>query len=243
MAELRTVPTRHIVAIGGSSFNAHPNDPVVERYMLRLTRKRRPSVCFIPTASAEPAEYMATFHDAFTRIGATPTVLRFFTRTPDLRATLLNQDIIYVGGGNTKSMLAVWREWGLPAVLREAWRKGIVLGGVSAGAICWFDQGVTDSWADVLAPLDCLGFLPNTCCPHYDSEADRRPSVHDFVARGLVSPVTALHDGAAAHFVGRSLHRILTWTPTAKAFDVRKRRGVVVETELRATLLKRGTSH
>jgi hypothetical protein len=97
---------------------------------------------------------------------------------------------------------------------------------------------VTDSWADALAPLDCLGFLPRTCCPHYDGEADRRPAVHDFVARGLVSPVTALNDGAAAHYVGRSLHRIITWTPTAKAFDVRTRRGVVVETELPATHLR-----
>ena len=210
--------------------------------MLGLTRKKRPAVCFIPTASAEPAEYIATFQDSFSRLGATPTVLRFFTRTPDLRETLLNQDVIYVGGGNTKSMLAVWREWGLPSVLREAWHKGIVLGGVSAGAICWFDTGVTDSWADVLAPLDCLGFLPGACCPHYDSEADRRPSVHDFVERRLVPPETALHDGAAAHYIGRSLHRIVTWTPTAKAFDVRNRRGVVVETELRARRLPIRTS-
>lgn len=228
---------RHIVAIGGGSFNADPANAAVERYMLSLTRKKRPSVCFIPTASAEPPEYIATFYDAFTRLGAVPTVLRFFKRTPDLRTVLLNQDVIYVGGGNTKSMLAVWREWELPAVLREAWRSGIVLGGVSAGAICWFDTGVTDSWDAELRPLDCLGFLPHTCCPHYDSEADRRPSVHQMVARDLVPPVTALHDGAAAHFVNRSLHRILTWTPGAKAFDVRKRRGVVVETELPAVRL------
>ena len=228
---------RHIVAIGGSSFNANPDNPASERYMLGLTRKRRPAVCFIPTASAEPAEYIAKFEDSFSKLGATTTVLRFFTRTPNLRETLLNQDAIYVGGGNTKSMLAVWREWGLPEVLREAWRKGIVLGGVSAGAICWFDKGVTDSWADELAPLDCLGFLPDTCCPHYDSEADRRPTVHDLVARRVVPPVTALHDGAAAHYVGRSLHRILTWTPTAKAFSVRNRRGAVIETELPARRL------
>ena len=228
---------RHIVAVGGSSFNANPDNPASERYMLGLTRKRRPAVCFIPTASAEPAEYIAKFEDSFSKLGARPTVLRFFTRTPNLRETLLNQDVIYVGGGNTKSMLAVWREWGLPEVLREAWRKGIVLGGVSAGAICWFDKGVTDSWADELAPLDCLGFLPDTCCPHYDSEANRRPTVHDLVARRVVPPVTALNDGAAAHYVGRSLHRILAWTPTAKAFSVRNRRGAVIETELPARRL------
>ena len=229
---------RQIVAIGGASFRAEPENLAADRYILDLTRKKRPSICFVPTASAEPDDSIATFYDAYTRLGATPSVLRLFRRTPDLRATLLSQDAIYVGGGNTKSMLAVWREWGVDAVLREAWRKGIVLAGVSAGAICWFDRGVTDSWADRLMPLDGLGFLADTCCPHYDSEADRRPTVHDFVGRGIVPPVLALTDGAAAHFIGRRLHRIVTWMPTASAFTVRQRGGVVIENELPAARLQ-----
>lgn len=228
---------QHIVAIGGAAFRAEPENLAVDRYILKLTRKRRPTACFIPTASAEPAEGIAKFYDCYTRLGATPSVLRFFQRTPDLRETLLSKDVIYVGGGNTKSMLAVWREWGLDVVLREAWKKGIVLAGVSAGAICWFDQGVTDSWADELAPLACLGFLRDTCCPHFDSEVDRRPCVRDFVNRGVVPPVLALDDGAAAHFVGRSLHRIVTWRPAARGYSVRKLRGVARETELPCTTL------
>ena len=224
--------TRQIVAIGGASFRAEPENLAADRYILGLTRKRHPSICFIPTASAEPADSIAAFYSAYTRLGAVPSVLRLFTRTPDLRATLLSQDAIYVGGGNTKSMLAVWREWGLDAVLREAWRKGIVLAGVSAGAICWFEHGVTDSWADRLMPLDCMGFLAGTCCPHYDSEAERRPAVHAFVASGIVPPVLALTDGAAAHFIGRRLHRSVTWMPTAGAFTVQQYRGEVVETAL-----------
>jgi len=230
--------TRHIIAIGGAAFRTEPENLAADRYILGLTRKKRPSVCFIPTASAEPAEVIAKFYDAYTRLGAKPSVLRFFTRTPDLRETLLDQDLIYVGGGNTKSMLAVWREWGLPEVLREAWRKGIVLAGVSAGAICWFDKGVTDSWASRLAPLDCLGFLPDTCCPHYDTEPERRPAVHDLVARNTVPPVLALTDGAAAHFIGRKLHHIVTWRPSARAFHVQQRRGEVVEAELPFTRLR-----
>jgi peptidase E len=174
----------------------------------------------------------------YERLGAVPSVLRFFERTPDLRETLLTQDAIYVGGGNTKSMLAVWREWGLPDVLREAWRRGIVLAGVSAGAICWFEKGVTDSWAERLRPLDCMGILPNTCCPHYDGEADRRPSVHELLANGVVPPVLALNDGTAAHFVGRRLHRVVTWRPTGQAFHVRARRGTVIETALPSTRLR-----
>jgi len=225
-------PTRQIVAIGGASFRAEPENLAADRYILRLTRKKRPAICFIPTASAEPADVITAFADAYTRLGAKPSVLRLFQRTPDLRETLLSQDAIYVGGGNTKSMLAVWRDWKLDVVLREAWRKGVVLAGVSAGAICWFDHGVTDSWADRLRPLDCLGLLADACCPHYDGEAERRPAVHDFVKRGILPPVLALNDGAAAHFIGRRLHRIVTWTPTAQAFTVRKRRGEVGETEL-----------
>jgi dipeptidase E len=224
--------TRQIIAIGGGTFFGDPTNLACERYILKQTGRRRPSICFIPTASAEPADYIAKFYEAFTRLGAQPTVLRFFQRTPDLRQTLLNHDAIYVGGGNTRSMLAVWREWGLPAVLREAWRSGIVLAGASAGAICWFDCGVTDSWADVLKPLPCLGFLPGTCCPHYDGEVDRRPSLHAFVKRGQVPAALAFDDGAAGHFVGRRLHRVITWRPDARGYRVRLQRGRVVEQPL-----------
>ncbi|MGE3959972.1 MAG: Type 1 glutamine amidotransferase-like domain-containing protein [Vicinamibacterales bacterium] len=231
-------PKPQIIAIGGASFRAEPQNLAADRYILQQAGTRTPKVCFIPTASAEPADSIELFTSIYTRLGAQPSVLRFFQRTPDLRETLLTQDVIYVGGGNTKSMLAVWREWGLPDVLREAWQRGIVLAGVSAGAICWFDHGVTDSWADRLRPLECLGFLKDTCCPHYDGEADRRPSVHAMLGERLVPPVLALNDGAAAHFVGRRLHRVITWRPTGAAFQVRRGRGGVVETALPSTRLR-----
>jgi len=231
-------PRRQIIAIGGASFRAEPQNLAADRYILQQTGKKKPRVCFIPTASAEPADVIATFVDLYTRMCAEVTVLQFFKRTPDLRETLLTQDVIYVGGGNTKSMLAVWREWGLPEILREAWESGIVLAGVSAGAICWFDMGVTDSWADRLRPLECLGFLKDTCCPHYDGEADRRPSVQAMLADGLVPPVLALNDGAAAHFIGTRLHRVITWRPTGQAFTVKRQRKQVVETQLPRTTLR-----
>lgn len=159
--------------------------------MIQQTDAPEPRVAFVATASAEPDSYLVSFYTAFLKLGCRPTHLSFFKRTPDLRSYLLNQDVIFIGGGNTKSMLAVWRDWGVPEILREAWESGIVLTGVSAGAICWFEQGVTDSWAGGLRPIDGLGFLPGSCCPHYDGEADRRPSYHVFcpAARSpLVSP-------------------------------------------------------
>lgn len=231
--------SRQIIAIGGAAFRAEPRNLAADRYILQQTGKTRPKVCFIPTASAEPADIIALFVDLYTRLGAEVTVLRFFTRTPDVRELLLAQDVIYVGGGNTKSMLAVWREWGLPEVLREAWQRGIVLAGVSAGAICWFEQGVTDSWADRLRPLECLGFLKDACCPHYDGEADRRPSVHAMLQERVIPPVLALNDGAAAHFVGTRLHRVIAWRPTGQAFSVRRKGREVSEVALAHTRLRR----
>jgi peptidase E len=136
-------------------------------------------------------------------------------------------------------MLAVWREWGIPAILREAWRRGIVLTGVSAGAICWFKAGVTDSWAGRLAALPCLGFLPGTCCPHYDSEKERRPATHRLVASREVSTTLALEDGAAAHFVGRILTRTVSARPRARGYEVRRKGSAAVETPLPVTRLNR----
>jgi peptidase E len=160
-----------------------------------------------------------------------------FDRTPQVRDLLVSQDLIYVGGGNTKSMLAVWREWQLPKFLREAWNKGTVLAGISAGAICWFQAGVTDSWAGRLAPLPCLGWLRGACCPHYDGEADRRPAVDDFVAKGLVPSTLALDDGVAAHFVGRKLIGIVSSRKAAGAYLVRRQGRRSEETPLSVTYL------
>jgi peptidase E len=154
-----------------------------------------------------------------------------------LKEALLTQDVIYVGGGNTKSMLAVWRDWDVSRLLRRAWNNGTVIAGISAGAICWFRKGVTDSWGHGLTGLPCLGFLPGTCCPHYDGEPERRPALHRLVASGAVPRALALDDGAAAHFVDRKRLRIVTSRPNARAYDVRRRGTGAVETALPVTSL------
>jgi len=230
--------SRQIIAIGGGGFVSEPENPLQELYLLAQTRKPNPSVCFIPTATGDAATYIAKFYAAFSRHRCRLTHLPFFERTPDLRKLLLAQDLVYVGGGNTKSMLAVWREWQLPQILREAWNAGVVLSGISAGAICWFEMGVTDSWAGRLAPLPCLGWLPGGCCPHYDGEKERRPAVHEFVAKGSIPKTLALEDGAAAHFVGRKLVRIVTSRPAAGAYSVQRQGREAAETPLPVTMLR-----
>ncbi len=170
-----------IVAIGGLP----PPDSglKLERYILDACGRSRPRVCFVPTASGDDVNYIARFFESFASLGTQAEVLRFFRRTPEnLRDYLAGFDVVQVGGGNTRSMLAVWRHWGFDAVLHEAWQRGTVLCGSSAGAICWFECGVTDSVAGPLRPVPALGFLGGSYCPHYDGEAERRPAYEGLIA-------------------------------------------------------------
>jgi dipeptidase E len=226
-----------IIAIGGGGFLAQPRNLALEHYLLEQTGKERPSVLMIPTARGDDAEYIARFHAACAELGAQSQHLLFFDRTPDLRTLILSQDAIFVGGGNTKSMLAVWRDWGVPQFLKEAYDKGIVLGGQSAGAICWFEQGITDSWADRLRPLECMGMLPGSCCPHYDGEVERRPAYHSLLQTGDVKPGYAIEDAAAAHFRNGRLERVVAKRSGAKAYYVSIDDGTVSEKALDVTLL------
>jgi dipeptidase E len=209
-----------------------PDNLALDRYILAQARVPEPAVAFIPTASGDSDNYVVRFYTAYLGLPCRPSHLSFFRRTPNLRSYLLAQDVIYIGGGNTKSMLAVWREWSLPEILREAWESGIVLAGISAGAICWFEQGVTDSWADQLRALDCLGFLPGSCCPHFSGEAERRPAYHRLVLNGEILPGFAIDDGAALHFIDNEVHRVVASRKGATAYRVRAANGAVCEEPL-----------
>jgi peptidase E len=224
--------TRHIIPIGGGGFYRDGENLALEKFIIQQSGAAEPKVAFIATASAEPDSYLVSFYTAFLRLGCKPSHLSLFKRTPELRSYLLHQDVIYVGGGNTKSMLAVWREWGMPDLLREAWESGIVLAGVSAGAICWFEQGLTDSWAAELRPLECLGFLPGSCCPHYDGEAERRPALHRLLAGGEIAAGIAIEDWTGVHFKGTEIDRVVSAKNGSRAYGVRAVNGSVQETPL-----------
>ena len=201
------MPEPQILAFGGGRLYQEPERPVLIPYLLAQTRKPRPRIGHIGTASGDGDRHTISFYSWFSAHDCVPSHLPLFARTPDIRDYLLSKDIIFVGGGNTRSMLAVWREWGLDEALREAWQEGVVLAGSSAGAICWFEQGVSDSWADDLRALPCLGFLQGSCCPHYDGEARRRPRFHELVRSGETGGGLAIDDAAVAHFVDSKLVR------------------------------------
>ncbi len=224
---------KNIIAMGGGSFPIQRDLMRLERYALQQLSAKRPKICFVPTASGESPEYVVKFYEAFGHFDAELTHLSFFKpSTNDLADFLLRNDMIYVGGGNTKSMLALWREWGVDQIMHEAWGQGIMLCGVSAGAICWFEEGITDSFPDALTSMKCLGFLSGSSCPHYDGEADRRPSFHRMLQAGQVSDGIALDDGAAVHYRGREIHKIVSSRPDAKAYRLENVSGEVKETAL-----------
>ncbi len=228
------MPDPQIVAIGGAVLVPETGNNALERYILDACGAEKPRVAFVPTASGDDATYIARFYESYGPLGARLDVLRLFRRTPeDLRAYLFGFDVVHVGGGNTRSMLAVWRHWGLDAILQEAWQRGIVLCGSSAGSICWFERGVTDSVAGALTAMDGLGFLPGSNCPHYDGEKERRPAYRALVAAGEVGAGFACDDGAGLHYRGTSLVAAISSRSNARAYRVeRGADGSAIETPL-----------
>ena len=234
---------RQIIAIGGAALPLELDNLLLVDYFLKQTGKRKPQVAFIGAAHGDADAGRLRFYAGFSQFDCKPAHLSLFARTPrDLASFVLEQDAIFVGGGNTRSMLAVWREWGIDRHLRTAWEAGVVLGGASAGSICWFEQGLTDSIAGPLTAMPCLGFLPGSNCPHYDSEKMRRPTFQRLIARGAVLEGIAADDGVALHFVGTRLARAVSSLPRAKAWRVRKLRGRAVETRLPTICLGARTS-
>ena len=223
---------RQIVAMGGGGFAADGDDGLLDDFILSLAGRPRPRVCFIPTAGGDRDSSIVDFHAAFAG-RADPSHLPLFRRTgEDVAARLLEQDVIYVGGGNTENMLAVWRLHGVDRALRRAWEAGVVLAGMSAGSLCWFETGTTDSFGPELERLGAgLGFLPGSNCPHYDGEPARRPTYHRLVAEGMPGGYAA-DDWAALHFVGSELREAVSARPWALAYRVELRDGEVVESVL-----------
>jgi peptidase E len=212
---------RQILAIGGMALPPELDNLRLVKYFLEQTKRRKPKVLYVGTATGDAEAGRLRFYAGFSQFECRPSHLTFFARTPrDLESLVLEQDAIFVGGGNTRSMLAVWRDWGLDQHLRTAWESGVALGGGSAGSICWFEQGVTDSIAGPLTVLPCLGFLAGSNCPHYDSEPDRRPTFRKLVAAGRILDGVAADDGVALHFVGDRLERVVSSRPRARGYRV-----------------------
>ncbi len=229
--------SQHIVALGGGGFSTEPDNLALDKYILDLTGKDRPRVCFLPQASAETDSYILRFYEAFVELDAKPSWLSLFYSVPDNFAEkLLEQDVIYVSGGSTRTMLAIWREWGIGKILKQALENGTILCGISAGAICWFETCVTDSMKP-LGVIDGLGFLKGCASPHYHGEADRRPKILDLVKSGIIESCLAIDDSTAVHFIDGEMHKVVTSQEGVTAFNVHVENGELKESKLESILL------
>ncbi len=212
----------------------------MEKLLLELSGAEHPRLCYLPTAGADSDYGIVRFYEVFSR-HARVTHLPLFRRQGDVRELLLEQDAIWVGGGNTLNMLAIWRLHGVDTALREAWARGIPLGGVSAGSICWFESGVTDSYGAELKPITgCLGFLAGSNCPHYDAEEQRRPVYTRLVASGELPPGYACDDAAALLFRGADLAEVVAAQKNARAYRVEREGDRAVEVPLEPARVLRG---
>jgi dipeptidase E len=192
---------KQIIAIGGGGFGREIKNLKIEKYIINQSKSKKPKICFIPTATGDDEGYIKNFYKAFDSLGCVTSHINFFKRTIKLDEHIQKQDIIFVGGGNTKSMLAVWKEWGLDKILFDAYNNEVIMSGVSAGAICWFKKGITDSWQDHQAILPCLNFVDGVCCPHYDEEPERIPFVKKILDQKLINDCLALEGFNALHLV------------------------------------------
>jgi len=219
--------TPKIVIAGGGFGTAYI------RYMAQLTGKARPRVCFLPTATADRVERILTWYQMCAPLDIEPHHQESFVSSYRMDRSwedvFLSMDGIVVSGGNTLNQQAIWRAQGIDEVLREAWDRGIVLGGASAGSLCWFESGTTDSRPQRVTSMRCLGFLAGSHSPHYDAEEQRRPTYHRMIASGELEPGWACDNDAGIYFEGTEPKRFVTTREGAMVYYVRLEGGRVVE--------------
>lgn len=227
--------TRRVIAMGGGGFLMERRSSKLDAFFVQAAGVRRPRICFISTGGGDPEESLAKYYRAFSRFNCRLSHLAFFRKHRpgaipfnEIERGILAQDAIYVGGGNTRSMLAVWREWGLDRILRKAWDAEILLGGMSAGAICWFEFGATDSLGTGrCTALPCLGFLPGSCSPHFDGQSHRRKDFRRLILDGELPPGIGIDDGVAVLYEDRGIKEVVSTKSGATAYRATRSRSSV----------------
>lgn len=220
--------TKRKILIAGGGFGT-----AFIRYMASLTGKRRPRLCYLPTASADaPGGIIGWFRNC-APLEVMPFAQESFIASPrqtqSWEEVLLSMDGIVASGGNTLNQQAIWKAQGIDVILKEAWDRGIVLGGASAGSLCWFEEGTTDSRPKELSTVKCLGFLKGSHSPHYDREKERRPLYQKLIASGEMKPGYACDNDAGVYFEDNEVRRVVSTRPEAKVYYVSLVGGKAVE--------------
>ncbi len=226
----KVTSVRKIVAYG-----AGYNPPFV-KFVATLTGKQRPRLCYLPTASADGQAGIIRWYETCAPLNVEPHVQRMFISSYEqqesFRDVLLSMDAIVVGGGNTLNMMAIWKAQGIDLILKEAWDRGIVLAGGSAGSLCWFEEGTTDSRPKELSKVMCLGFIRTSHCPHYDAEEERRPMYHQYILNKTLKPGYAIDNRAAIYFEDNEVKKVLAIDDASNAYYVYAQNGKIVEEKL-----------
>jgi dipeptidase E len=231
---------RQILAIAGGGLEKGDGPPPLMRYFLKLTDKEKPRVCFMPAASGDAVGEITRWNQVMKEMPCEPRVQKVYIASPKAKSfdeELLKADAIYVGGGNAVNMLAMWQAHGIDKILRQAYERGIVLGGEGAGAICWFEQGLTDSRPGKLTPLDCLCLVKGSHCPGFDTDKSRKPTYHDWVKKGEIKDGYAADHGVGLHFVDEKLVKVVSANEAGRAYRVRREGDKTVEAVLKAEVL------
>jgi dipeptidase E len=230
---------RTILALGGGGFTMEPDNPALDELVLDLTDAREPHILFLPTASGDPAGQINAFRARFGGRACVAEHLSLFHLHGSMRTLeeiVLSQDVIYAGGGSMRNLLAIWRAHGLDELLVEAWRRGTVLAGISAGAMCWFEGGVTKS-SGPPEPIEGFGVLPGSLSVHADGEPERLPAWLESVGNGVLPGGWAADDGVALLFRGRRMKGAFSSRPGASALRVDAVDGELVRQRIEPELL------
>jgi dipeptidase E len=223
--------TNRKILVFGGGYN-----PPFLRYFASLTGKTTPRLCFLPTASADSAANIVNWYQTCADLNVKPFAQRMFINSYEQKQSfeevLLSMDGIVVGGGNTLNMMAIWKAQGIDQILKTAWDRGIVLGGGSAGSLCWFEHGTTDSRPKEITKVDCLGFLKGSHCPHFDSEPSRRPRYHAYIKSKEFKPGYAVDDRAAIYFEDNEVKKVVAINADSNAYYVYEEGGEVREKKL-----------
>jgi dipeptidase E len=212
------------------------------RYMASLTGKERPRLCYLPTASADSEAGMIRWFQSCAPLNVTPFVQESFISSYSMEQSwdevLLSMDGIVVSGGNTLNQQVIWKAQGIDETLRKAWDRGIVLGGASAGSLCWFEEGTTDSRPKELTVVKCLGFIRGSHSPHYDAEGERRPVYQRLISSGQMKPGYACDNNAGIYFEDNEVKRVVHTREGASVYYVSMVGGQIHEERLASELIQ-----
>lgn len=239
----RNVTKEHkgqIIAMGGGGFSDQPDNLLLDEYILLQANKPKPKVLFLPTAGGDHEDYIAKFYRSYKRLNCVPTHLSLSKKTipfKKLEKLVLSQDVIFVGGGSPRFLMQVWRKCGMDKIIRKAWKQGIILSGMSAGAICWYEDGFKNPKDDIFLRIACMGFIAGSFCPHYDKRGELRKAYRKMISSGELDAGYGVQDGVALHYHGTELKHVVSAVPDGKAFIVKKSGFRVTEKEIKSTYL------